>query len=197
MDKKRLRNYSYLTYLYMQQYIKFEEVIKKGFIDVFDTLDVEVINRIAYLQGAKDITSIQTQFTDGIIKSSNAKYKKKSMLNTLSVANIIAINRSKIHVDKFNFSIKNFERREDIAFIYICEALLRMRNRIAHMNFQNSGFEKRELVGNLSKRYILDNNFDDFDELDLKAIECIEIGLISNYLYMKKLITIIEETENE
>jgi hypothetical protein len=194
MGKNKISNYGCLTYLYMQKYIELEKIVKDKFCEAFSYLDNEIVKKVIYLQGARDITSIQLQYADGYINNGNLKYKETSILNKLSIANIVAINSGKVCVDAFNIDIENFERKETYGFVYVVRAVLSMRNRIAHMNFEENGFAEKECVGNLSNGYIKKNLPKELDIIEKNNIDEIEISIISNYLYMTSLLKTIKES---
>jgi hypothetical protein len=188
------RSNAMLVCEYLKEYIDFEKNVVKYFLLVKDSVPQEVIQAIFFFHGAKSINNIQYRYTEGEISISKLKYSEEKGLKKLSVANILAINKNRPVSKAFEINISRVEKRsEDLSFYTICNALLKMRNLIAHVISDERDFDKQALVDNLSPNALKANLPDKLKDVSVDHLNIFGVSILSNYIYMDKLHTEIKK----
>lgn len=196
-DQAIQKNNAILVYEYLRDYIVLEKEVRNVVISNFDKIPTEMKQMLFFLHGAKSITTLQTQFTEGVVVANRLSYDAEKAFKSLSLANILALNKEKPLFDVLDIKINSLERKMDeFSFYYICNALLKMRNLIAHVISTEKEFDNVAIVSNLSVEGIKKNLPSKMSDISIEHLNEFSITILSNYIYMMEIIKRITVINN-
>lgn len=188
-DQAIQNNNAILVYEYIRDYLVLEQEVRKIVISNLSKIPPEKKQMLFFLHGAKSITDIQVQYTEGFLVANKLSYDEEKAYKNLSLANILALIKEKPLIDVLDIKINSLERKMDeFSFYYICNALLKMRNIIAHVISTEKVFDKAAIVSNLSADGIQSNLPHKMSNISIEHLDEFGITVLSNYIYMMEII---------
>lgn len=187
MSSRSKCNEALIVYNFLDAYTRFEKKIKNEFIENFNSLKEDYRNRVYfYLGGLGSVNTYIEYDTYSLIKETN-RYDKKSLLNRLTMNQIMKLERKEQGISKFKQDISSVQRsRVTIPFCDCCIKLINTRNRMAH-EFSDLKIKEADVIEILSKEKLQElkpewlNDFE-YDELDNNML-----GILCNYIYMNEM----------
>lgn len=185
---------SLVVYQFLDTFNKLEKMIKCDFKESLKCIDKDNLNKLYFYYGGLIGTYIDNDVE--ALKLKEIKYKREEEFGLLKINQIIKINKSTNLIKKYNVSINSVQRESTVFDLQSCVIkLINMRNIMAHEIYECS-FKDKDIIELLSKEKIRDMRFDFLANYDTDLMDDMTKSIISNYYYMCKIISLLEESEH-
>lgn len=187
-EEKQLE--SFLLKDFMIAFIKLEKLLKSIFYKKFESVDENKKYRVYFYMGWINNMNYIDYDTFSTVKEAK-KFDKEGVLKTITLNNIIKLNKKEGFFDKEALEIQSVNQKMTILnFESSCKKVIEMRNRIAH-DFSEAKLDDKCIVEYLSRELIikeLAKYYIDFeDKLDLNSLTENSIAIFSNLFYIERL----------
>lgn len=186
---------SILIAQFLKLYFILQEKIRKEFNKYLVEVDDEIKNELYFYYGGKLGTYID--YNGSSLKLSNNKYKKNEEFNELSINQIIKLDKTRNFIGSFDFEINSINQKMTILDVHDCMTkLLNMRNLLAHET-NNLVFKTKHIIESFSKEKLMNYSEPFLENYDLNIMDDDMKIIFSNYIYMKKIIKILDSKIEE
>lgn len=190
---------SVLIVQFISLYAKFEKKLVNIFKEEIKKVDHKHKNKLYFMHGALLSSNIVYKYDMECfeIQGSNKSwsYDENSIFNTLNLNKILRFERKENLIEQFRIKIQSIQRsiiQHDFKDSAI--KLLEMRNKLAH-EFDYLRFDDKCIIELLSAQTIKEHieNYSWLSGYDYTSMDEVSISLFSNYVYMNKLLDVIEK----
>ncbi len=183
---------SLLIFLFNQNFIKLEKKLKEIFCNSIQG-NIYCKSMLYFYSGATFGNDAYINYEGRQIPKHERYFKENDLFKDLNLNKIIRIDKKEKLVNEFSLIIDSINHSM-ITFTFhdICLKLIAMRNILSH-ELDDISFEDKHSIELLS-----DANLDKYSsplpiKFDVKEIEVEEKQILSNLIYMQKILDIIDE----
>lgn len=184
-----------VIYKFLVLYNYFENLIKNIYTVCWNNLNEDVKRRIAYYVGSVKGANAYIEYDTYSTKQEIYRYDEDTLIQKLTVNQIIKLERMEQNVCKLNFQIDS-KLNKQLSFIsYDCIIkIINMRNKLAH-DILKINFKAGDVIEVLSNNIIEKENDKWIENLQLEKLSDLGREILSNYIFMKNIINTIEKKE--
>lgn len=191
---------AFVMYKYLQEYNRFEKIIKDIFSIQWSDMNDESKKRLIYYVGFISNSEKYIDYDTYSLTSRTYKYNENKVSNRLSINQIIRFEKKEKNIGRFNFKVNSFLcKSSQIQYqldSYDCFLkFINMRNKLAH-NVLDLSFKTSDVVEILHDNILQSCNIDWFAYIEFERLTEFSRCILSNYLYLVKIIGILEEGVN-
>jgi hypothetical protein len=185
---------SLVVYQFLDAFNKLEKIVKNDFKESLKNIDKDNLNKLYFYYGGLIGTYIDNDVE--AIKLNENKYKKEEKFGLLKINQILKFNKTTNLIKKYNVSLNSVQRESTAFDLQGCIIkLINMRNVLAHEIYECS-FKDKDIIELLSNEKIRDAHFEFLANFDTDLMDDMTKTIISNYYYMSKIISLLENETN-
>ncbi len=180
-----------IVFEFLNSYNKLEKIIREHFERCLDDLEEEKVNELYFLSGGLIGTFIEYN-NPMALKLRENSFKVDSKFKEINTNQILKINKKRGFISSIKKDIASEQHKMTYFPIEDCIIkFLEMRNILAH-DIISCNFKDRHIIEVITSKKMNEVNYNFFDGYDLRFLDDMSIGILSNYFYMEKIIDTLE-----
>ncbi|XOB63048.1 hypothetical protein ACMC56_04395 [Campylobacterota bacterium DY0563] len=179
-----------VTFEYFYSYNVLENNIRSCFEESLESLSPERINQLHFLRGGLIGTYINYEPLG--VKLNQNSFNNTTKFKELNINQILKVNKEKGIIEPLTKEIDSLQIKTNSFKIGDCVIkLMEMRNVLAH-KIKDCNFSNKHNIEKLSDENINKLDYDFLEGYDLKLMDDMTKDILSNYVYMQKIIDYLE-----
>lgn len=180
---------------YISEYCELERLIRTRFQQEILNVDHKYKNKLYFYYGIHIGHDVTYDFEKNSVSlSTTHKFNEDEMFKSLNLNKILKFEKKEKLIKDFDIEVDSFIRKNSPFRLYdCCNKLMKMRNKLAH-EVDSIQFDNNDIIEILSKDFLKEIDYKYIKGYNIEDMDENSIALLSNIIYMKKIIEIFNQS---